>query len=89
MKSVIFAVATSLALLACSKGGGDNNKIVALKNELCACKDKACATAVNKKLDDAMDQLQKELKGKEPDADTAGTVMGAMLEAGECLSKLK
>ena len=90
MKTTLLGISTSLALLlgACGRGGGAG-KIESLKDEACACKDKACGDAVNKKLDEAMEQMEKDLGGKEPDEATSVKVMGAMLEAGQCLSKLK
>ena len=90
MKTTLLGISTSLALLlgACG-GGGGAGKIEKLKDEACACKDKACGDAVNKKLDEAMEQMEKDMGGKEPDEATAGKIMGAMLEAGQCLSKLK
>jgi hypothetical protein len=90
MKTTLLAISTSFAILlgACG-GGGGADKIEKLKDEACACKDKACGDAVNKKLDEAMAQMEKDLGGKEPDESTGIKIMGAMLEAGQCLSKLK
>jgi len=84
MKHIATAtLALFLGLAACSKGA-DLDKISKLKDEACACKDKACADAVNKKLDDAVEELG---KGKEPDEATAKKLMEIMTEAGLCIAK--
>jgi len=88
MKTLL-GISTSLALVLGACGGGSTAKLEKLKDEACACKDKACGDAVNKKLDAAMEDLEKEYGGKEPDEKEAGKLMGIMLEAGQCLSKLK
>jgi len=75
-------LALFLGLTACK--GADLDKISKLKDEACACKDKACADAVNKKLDDAVEELG---KGKEPDEATAKKLMEIMTEAGLCIAK--
>jgi len=71
------------ATTACNKGV-DLDKISKLKDEACACKDKACADDVNKRLDAAVDEMG---KGKEPDEATAKKLMEIMTEAGVCLAK--
>lgn len=71
------------ATAACSKGV-DLDKISKLKDEACACKDKACADDVNKRIDAAVDEMG---KGKEPDEATAKKLMELMTEAGVCLAK--
>lgn len=83
MKKLIFIFAIAAG---CSKGV-DVGKLDSLKNEACACKDKACGDAVNKKMDDAMEEMAK--GGKEPDEDTQKKLMTVMTEAGICLAKLK
>jgi hypothetical protein len=75
----------SLLLGAC--GGGSAGKLEKLKDEACACTDKACAEAVNKKMDDAMEDMMKEYGGKEPDAETQKKLGTTMMEAGLCLAK--
>lgn len=74
-----------LALGAC--GGGGSAKLEKLKDEACACKDKECAQAVNKKMDDAVEDLMKEYGGKEPDEETQKKLGTTMMEAGLCLAK--
>ena len=66
----------ALALGACGK----SSDFDALAKEACACKDKACAESVNKKLDAAVDKLtsEKELE----------KASGAIGEAAACLAKL-
>jgi len=71
------------ATAACNKGV-DLDKISKLKDEACACKDKACADDVNKRIDAAVDEMG---KGKEPDEATAKKLMEIMTEAGVCLAK--
>jgi len=72
----------------CSKGA-NVAQLDKLKEEACACKDKACGEAVNKKLDDAVEQMAKDMGGKEPDEATAKKLMEVMTEAGQCIAKLK
>lgn len=80
----LFALASITSLVvACGGGGADFKK---LKEEACACKDKACAEAVNKKLDAAIEGLA---KGGEKEAEKALEKVGPDLaEAGACLGKL-
>jgi hypothetical protein len=85
--TTLLALSFALTVAACGKGAGVDN-IVKLKDEACACKDKACAEATNKKLDEAMAQLEKDLGGKEPDEATTKKLMSAMTEAGVCIAKL-
>jgi hypothetical protein len=87
MKNLIGIVFAAALAVGCGKGGV--GEIEKLKDEACACKDKACGDAVNKKLDDAVEKMAKEMGGKEPDEATAGKLMAAMMQAGECLSKLQ
>lgn len=90
MKKNIIAVAFLIgcSLIGCSKSSGIDS-ITKLKDEACACKDKACGDAVNKKLDDAIEKMGKDLGGKDPDDATAKKLVDVMAQAGECLSKLK
>ena len=81
----VFVMSTLLALGACGSKGSD--KLEKLKDEACACKDKACATEVNKKMDDAVEDLAKEFGDKEPDEATQKKLAGTMMEAGLCLAK--
>jgi hypothetical protein len=62
-------------------GGGDIDKLSKLKDEACACKDKACAEAVNKKMDQTMESM------KEPSASDMKKLESIMTEAGVCLAK--
>jgi hypothetical protein len=72
---------------ACSKGGID--KISKLTDEACACTDKACGDKVNKQLDEAVEQMAKDMGGKEPDESTTKQLMTQMERAGQCIAKLK
>jgi len=86
MKKInVFVVSALLALTACGSKGSD--KLDKLKDEACACKDKACAEEVNKKMDSAIEDLAKEFGDKEPDEATQKKIAGAMMEAGMCLAK--
>jgi hypothetical protein len=81
---VLLAVLTlSFATTACSKGGVGALK--KLKDEACACKDKACAEEVNKKLDSAVEDLA---KGGEPSKSDGEAIMEAMTGASACLVPL-
>lgn len=82
----VFVVSTLLALTAaCGSKGSD--KLDKLKDEACACKDKACAEEVNKKMDSAMEDMVKEFGDKEPDEATQKKLGSTMMEAGLCLAK--
>ncbi len=81
----VLVMSTLLALGACGSKGSD--KLDKLKDEACACKDKACATEVNKKMDSAVEDLAKEFGDKEPDEATQKKLAGTMMEAGMCLAK--
>lgn len=76
---------SALLLVAC--GGKGSDKLEKLKDEACACKDKACAEDVNKRMDSAMEDLAKQFGDKEPDEATQKKIAGTMMEAGLCLAK--
>jgi len=80
MKKLLLLATFSMLAAAC--GGGEVDKLKKLKDEACACKDKTCADAVNKKMDDVLTGMK-----KEPSADEAKTLMEVMAQAGECLAK--
>jgi hypothetical protein len=79
MSSSIRSVVIGFALLA-GCGGKAADEIAKLAKEACACKDLACGTAVNKKLDAAIEKLtdEKDLE----------KVAGPLAQSGECLAKL-
>lgn len=79
MKKLLLLASLSLFGVAC--GGGDIDKLKKLKDEACACKDKACADAVNKKMDSTMEGM------KEPSESDAKKLMEIMTEAAVCLQK--
>src|SRR5678816_418195 len=81
------AFALSLLVTGCKKGP-DLDALGKLKDEACACKDKACAESVNKKLDDAVEQMAKDMGDKEPDEATQKKLLDVMTESGVCLAKL-
>jgi ethanolamine ammonia-lyase small subunit len=78
MKKLLAIALLSMFATAC---GSDVDKLTKLKDEACACKDKACADAVNKKMDDTMSGM------KEPSADDAKKLMDVMGQAAVCLAK--
>ncbi|HEU0032869.1 MAG TPA: hypothetical protein VFQ53_19690 [Kofleriaceae bacterium] len=86
MKYLLLGFAFTLAA-ACNKGA-DVDGLAKLKDEACACKDKACGDAVNKKLDDAIEQMAKDMGGKDPDEATQKKIMSIMTDAGLCIAKL-
>ena len=77
MKTAITAALLALSIAACSKSGGGG--LQGLKKEACACKDAACAKAVNAKMDKYMDG-----QTSMPSADD----MKAVSEAAVCLAPL-
>lgn len=77
-------VVASLLFGACGGGGGVADQLFKLKEEACACKDKACGDAVNKKMDAVVEGLK-----EEPDKETMTKITQVMAGAGLCLSKLK
>jgi ethanolamine ammonia-lyase small subunit len=83
MRNFKIIIAGLVFAASCGKGGLDGKleELSKIKDEACACKDKACADAVNKKMDDAMNGM------KEPSADDAKKLMDIMAEAGVCLAK--
>ncbi len=87
MKRITFILALA-SLAACGKGA-NLDKIESLKTEACACTTKECGDKVNKQLDDAVEQMGKDMGGKEPDEATTKKLMETMLAAGQCISKLK
>lgn len=86
MKTILLSLSL-LSFTACSKG--DTGELSKLKDDACACKDKACGDAVNKKMDEAVEKMAKDMGGKDPDEATQAKIMSVMMEAGKCLSKLK
>ncbi len=84
MKTLILGIA--LSLVACSKSGNDTT-FDTLKDEACACKDKACGEAVAKRLDEEMVKFDKNFE-KDPKDSKAGAALAAMYEAQQCLQKL-
>ena len=88
LRTLFLSLPLALSLAACGDAvDADADKFVKLADEACACKDKACAEAVNKKLDDTMEDMMKEYGNKEPDEDTQKKLGSVMMEAGLCLAK--
>lgn len=83
IKTILVGLALCVAVAGCSKGGVSGLK--KLKDEACVCTNKACAEAVNKKLDDAMTELA---KGGEPSEADGKALMEIMESAGKCLAPL-
>jgi hypothetical protein len=91
-----WALGTSFALLllgssAC--GGDDADKFAALADEVCECKDKACADKVEQKWEALEDEMKKKYEGKKMD-EKEMEAMGKKYKAAEdkaeaCVEKLK
>ena len=77
----MIGLSLALSLAAACGGGGDVGALEKLKEEACACTDKPCAQAVNKKLDDKLAKM------KEPSKEDADKVAQLMVGAGLCISK--
>ena len=87
MKSfkLIFAgVALSFIVAGCSKGGIGTLK--KLKDEACVCTHKACAEAVDKKMEAAIEEIA---KSGEPSESDGKQIMKLMTDAGACLAPLR
>ena len=88
---------TKLTLLSIAIGslagcGGKNDAMgdaSKARDELCHCRNAACADAANEKLNAAMDRLEKDFGGKEPDKATQEKLHATMEEAGKCLAPWK
>jgi hypothetical protein len=83
-KHLITIIPFALTLLlqtACGGGKGDIDELRKLKEDACACKDKKCGDAVNKKLDAKLEKM------KQPSKEDEDTVAQLMAGAGLCLSK--
>ena len=81
MKKLIALTFTLVVSIAACGGNKDIEEIRKLKDEACACTDKACADAVNKKLDAKIESM------KEPSKEDVDTVTQLMAGAGLCISK--
>lgn len=77
IKAAVSVFVLSISLAAC---GGGADEIKSLAKEACACKDKACGEAVNKKMDAALDKITSE--------DDAKKAIEAIGDAAVCLGKL-
>jgi hypothetical protein len=89
MKKIAFAFIAAMAVLSfggCKKKGDDAAaKMEGFKTEMCACKDKACADAVQKKVTDWSNAQPKPKEGEKPKADPK---MEATMKAyTECMMK--
>ena len=87
MKKLTFAVsaALSLALAACGGKPGEEfvGKLSKLKDEMCACKDKACAEKVSKEMSDWAEKASKTKASKEQEEEA----MKIALEMASCQAK--
>ena len=79
MRQTLLAIALVL-VVGCSKKPSVA-ELKKLKEEACACKDKACAERVNKKLEDTVGDASEDDVGKEG--------MDATLDAVICIEKAK
>jgi hypothetical protein len=75
MLKIIAAATLALSFAACSKDSGGG--LASLKKEACACKDAACAKAVNEKMDKYMDSMT---------SIPSSADMAAVGEAAACLA---
>ncbi len=82
-KMVVAGFALSFVVAGCSKGGLGTLK--KLKDEACVCTNKACAEAVNKKMDAAIEEIA---KSGEPSEADGKEIMKLMTAAGACLAPL-
>lgn len=82
LKIIGIASVLSLGLAACGGGGavGDMKKFA---DEMCACKTKECADAVEKKMDAAMEKMT-----KEPSESEMKEMLGHVARGAECVAKL-
>jgi chemotaxis response regulator CheB len=78
-----FGTTVAFVVAGCSKGGvGALKKI---KEEACACKTKACAEAVDKKMDAALSEIA---KNGEPSEADGKEIMSLMADATICTARL-
>jgi len=64
------------------------DKVIAKSKEMCACKDKACASEKNKEMDAMMKAGEEKFGKKKPPAEIISKLMPAMKAAGQCMQKL-
>jgi hypothetical protein len=64
------SVGLAFGLSACGSSDDLVGKMKSFKDKMCACKDKACAEAVDKEEDAWEETLEKKYKDKEPDQKT-------------------
>jgi succinate dehydrogenase/fumarate reductase flavoprotein subunit len=64
MRKFMLTASLVFGLVACGKSAGDEalNKMEGFKNDMCACKDKACAEKVTKDMMDWMEKFAKDNK---------------------------
>jgi hypothetical protein len=83
MTNITKVLSLSLLLSIGACGGGPSvADFEKLKTEACACKDKACADAVDKKIDAALDKM------KEPNEADGKKIMSLMADAAVCIGTL-
>ena len=87
-----FFVTASLVfgLVACGKSAGDEalSKMEGFKNDICACKDKACAEKVMKDMMEWGEKFEKDNKDKKPSKEQEEKAEKISKEMQECMEKV-
>lgn len=91
MRNFLLVGALVFGLGACSKSAGDEalSKMEGFKNQMCECKDKACAEKVQKEMGEWFEKFAKDNKDKKPekDKDMEEKASKIMKEMEECTTK--
>ena len=86
MTKMTIAFAALMAFGGCKKKNDTMGKLESFQQQMCACKDKACADKVN----DDMSKWSADMAGKDdkPDPDMAAKATDVMAKYTECMTKL-
>jgi hypothetical protein len=91
MRKLFLTASVVFGLVGCGGGAGDQAlaKMEGAKNDMCACKDKACGDKVMEDLMKWGEQFEKDNKDKKPtkEQEEKGEKIGK--EMAECYAKLK
>jgi hypothetical protein len=90
MRNIMLVASVVFGLGACGKSAGDEalSKLEGFKNQICACKDKACAEKVSEEMTKWGEEFQKNNKDKEPSKEQMEKAAKITEELGECMTKL-